>query len=104
MKKPKIYISGKITGDNDYRLKFLRAEASLLEAGYLPVNPAFMALKETSWDKAMRKVVPAMLRCDGVALLPDWEDSKGAMIEARLAREVGIPVKPIEDWIEEGGK
>jgi hypothetical protein len=41
-----------------------------------------------------------MLKSDGVALLPDWSESKGAMIEASLAQEVGIPVKPIEEWME----
>jgi hypothetical protein len=41
-----------------------------------------------------------MLKSDGVALLPDWSESKGAMIEASLAQEVGIPVKPIEEWVE----
>jgi hypothetical protein len=43
-----------------------------------------------------------MLNSDGLALLPDWEESKGARIEERLAREVGIPVKPIEEWINGG--
>ena len=102
MNSPKIYISGKITGDNDYRAKFLRAGNKLFDAGYYPVNPALLALKGTPWEKAMRDVLKAMLDCDGVALIPDWKRSKGAKIEERLAREVGIPVKPIEEWIARG--
>jgi hypothetical protein len=102
MYRKKIYISGKITGDDNYRVKFLKAKDRLFEAGYFPFNPA--VLEEMQWKKAMRVVVKAMLDCEGVALLPDWKDSRGAKIEARLSREVGIPVKPIEDWIAEGGK
>lgn len=97
----KLYISGKITGDNDYRVKFLRAENKLFDAGHYPVNPAAFVLKGTQWDEAMRTVLKIMLNCDGVALLPDWRESKGAKIEVRLAHELGIPVKPLEEWIKE---
>jgi hypothetical protein len=39
-----------------------------------------------------------MLHSDGAALLPDWKKSKGARIEASLARKIGIPVKTIREW------
>jgi hypothetical protein len=47
----------------------------------------------------MRIVLAVMLQCDGVALLPDWEDSRGAKIEERLAGELGIETLPIDGWI-----
>jgi hypothetical protein len=95
----KIYLSGKITGDEEYRIKFLRAENKLYNAGYYPVNPAAFVLPGTPWEEAMRRVLALMLRCDGVALLFDWRGSKGAKIEERLARDVGMTVKPFEEWI-----
>lgn len=94
-----VYISGRITGDANYRDKFLDAEKRLRGAGYSPVKPAAFVPDAEDWNGAMRAVLRLMLRCGGVALLPDWRQSKGAMIEARLAHEVGIPVKPIEEWI-----
>jgi hypothetical protein len=39
-----------------------------------------------------------MLQCDGVALLPDWKQSKGAKIEERLARELSLDVRTCEVW------
>jgi hypothetical protein len=99
--KMKIYISGRITGDGNYREKFLDAENRLYGAGHFPLNPAACVSPDTDWNGAMRTAVCLMLKSEGVALLPDWNESKGAIIEVRLAREVGIPVKPIEEW-EEG--
>jgi ribosomal protein L13E len=102
----KIYISGRVTGDDDYVKKFSKAARRLDKAGYRAENPVnFVTTSEKAvWQKAMRVVLKIMLFCDGVALLPDWQESKGARIEERLARELGIPVKPIDDWINEGGK
>jgi hypothetical protein len=94
----KLYLCGKITGDDNYRDKFLEAENGLYEAGFYPVNPAACIPAGTDWKGAMRKAVSLMLSCDGVALLPDWKESKGAKIEARLARELGLEVRPRKDW------
>jgi hypothetical protein len=32
--------------------------------------------------------------CDGVALLPGWQDSRGARIEHQLATQLGLIVVP----------
>jgi hypothetical protein len=102
----KIYISGKITGDSGYREKFLDAADSLENAGYDPLNPAALDIPGDDWNAAMREALNLMLKSEGVALLDGWSESKGATIEARLAQDVGIPVKPLREWLkeEEGGK
>jgi hypothetical protein len=105
MKNTRLYSSGKITGDGDYENKFLAAALGLTKAGYTDIeNPVYHASAGDGWNTAMRKVLSVMLAYGGVALLPDWEESAGARIEARLAREVGIPVKPVDEWIAEGGE
>jgi hypothetical protein len=100
VKNTRIYIAGKVTGDAGYMRKFARASTSLMDAGYRRViNPAVLIDPDTDWNTAMKKLLPIMLECDGVALLSDWRESRGARIEGRVAREVGIPVKPIGQWI-----
>jgi hypothetical protein len=97
----KLYLCGKITGDTNYRAKFLDAENKLHEAGFYPVNPAACIPSNKDWNHAMRTAIRLMLQCDGVALLPDWKQSKGAKIEERLARELGIEVKAGKEWLYE---
>ena len=36
------YLSGKITGDDDYRIKFEKAEKLLTQKGYKVLNPISM--------------------------------------------------------------
>jgi hypothetical protein len=95
----KLYICGRITGDDNYRAKFLEAENTLCEAGFHPVNPATLVPANTDWNQAMKKAVGFMLQCDGVALLADWKNSRGAKIEKRLAMEIDIPVMPVDRWL-----
>ena len=96
----KLYLSGKITGDPDYKKKFREARFQLEAAGYEVLDPTNFDLPEdVSWEEAMRFDLRKMLCCDAVAVLPDWQDSKGAIIETRLARELGIKVKLVQAWI-----
>jgi hypothetical protein len=96
--KLKLYLCGQVTGDNDYRIKFLKAENKLYDAGFYPVSPAACIPASTEWHQAMREAISLMLQCDGVALLSDWKESKGAKIEVNLAHSIGIPVKSIREW------
>jgi hypothetical protein len=98
--KMKIYISGRITGDSNYREKFLDAGNRLKNAGHHPLSPVTPVSDCIDWQSAMRTAVCLMLKSEGVALLDDWSESKGAIIEASLALELGIPVKPIGEWLE----
>jgi hypothetical protein len=96
--KLKLYLCGRVTGDNDYRVKFLRAENELYDAGFYPVNPAACIPAGREWRQAMREAISLMLRCDGVAVLSGWKKSKGAKIEVNLAHSIGIPVRSIREW------
>jgi len=95
----KIYICGKVTGDPNYQDKFLEEENRLISLGYTPFNPAACIPNKTKWSEAMRMAIRMMLLCDGVSLLPNWKKSKGAKIEARLARELGIDVRDNVKWL-----
>ena len=96
----KLYIAGKVTGVSDYKKKFARADQWLKLAGYDVCNPAAFELEDASWNDAMRFVIPKMLECDGVALLPNWRKSRGAKLEVYIARKLGMPCKPAQRWLE----
>ena len=97
--KKRIYISGKMSGDPDYVQKFLNAEYQLTKAEYKTMNPTRFISSSANWNRAMRVAIYLMMKCDGVALLPDWKQSKGAKIEERLARDIGMPVMPLDKWL-----
>jgi len=95
-----IYISGKITGDKNYKKKFAAAARVLEENGYRVFNPA----KDVELpggaprEEYMKKAIINMLLCDGVAMLPDWGESKGAALESYIASRLGIKKLPLELW------
>jgi hypothetical protein len=97
----KLYISGRITGDADYKLKFNKADYQLFSAGYKAINPCNYVPNGMSWINAMKTVLSYMLKTDGVALLPDWYRSRGARIERRIALWLKIPVRPLGAWLRE---
>ncbi|MFS0489931.1 DUF4406 domain-containing protein [Leadbetterella byssophila] len=88
----KLYISGKISGlERDVVVeKFAKAEQSLTAAGYQAVNPLKNGLPfEASWESHMAMDIIHLLGCDGIYLLPCWADSKGAILEKKIAEFTG---------------
>ena len=85
-----IYISGKITGDPNYQVKF-RAAQDHLEAVrgwnyWYIVNPVEHCNPKWPWWRQMVRCLRLVAGCRVVAMLPDWVESRGARIEHRWAR------------------
>ena len=50
-------------------------------------------------DTAVRNV-EGIYQADGVALLPGWYKSAGTRMEVETAHRFGIPVAPVQLWLE----
>ena len=87
-----IYLCGPMSGHPHYNYPAFNAEAARLRAlGYEVENPADNP-EQAQWSDYMRAALTQMMRCDRVAVLPGFDLSRGAMIEVRLAFDLGMPV------------
>lgn len=117
----RLYLAGPMTGIANLNFPLFNAEAARLRAlGHDIVNPAeinggadelvacaAMMPDELAahWLTCMRKDVVALMTCDGVALLPGWERSRGVNVERTLAINLGLPVVLAAElvWRVQGG-
>lgn len=85
MKRPKIYISGKITGDPNYKEKFERIQKDLEAEGYTILNPAVLPQGLTNAE--YMKICFAMIdTADAVAFIEGFVDSPGSMLELEYCK------------------
>lgn len=101
----RVYIAGPMSNLPDFNYPAFHRAAGLLEqAGYQVLNPARSEGREgcSTWLDFIRAALRDVANADGVALLPGWQDSRGARIERDLARDLGLDVRPIADWINGG--
>lgn len=100
--KPRIYLCGPMTGLPDYNYPAFNAEAARLRAlGYDVENPAENEHPaDQVWQGYMRAAISQMLTCDAIALLPGWADSRGAVIERELAKDVDLLICTASDITE----
>ncbi len=99
---PTIYVSGPYTAKTpemrDYYVDVARECAQLLaKNGYAPFCPHTQSHNwENDTDLAhedfLRIDFEWIKRCDGIVMLPFWEQSNGATAEHALAEELNIPI------------
>ena len=85
----KIYISGPITGTDDYMERFEAAEKMLTEAGLSVVNPAKVSAQlpkdTTTYSEYMEMSITMLGMCEAIYMLENWTESKGAVVEFEYA-------------------
>lgn len=101
----RLYISGPITRDPNYRRKFKGAADALEAKGYDVVNPAEL-IKVIGTSFTYREIMAIDLdllaKCEALIQLPGWEESRGANIEYGFALASDKLVVSLEDMLEGG--
>ena len=108
-RRQRVYIAGPMSGYPKFNYPaFHEAESKLRDAGYISVNPAKehqvsedgdSFAEGVTYQGCLREALQALLTCDGVALLPGWELSKGAQLEHHVATVLGLDVRLDEYWL-----
>lgn len=113
-----LYIAGPMRGIPEFNFPaFLGAQKDLELSGFGVINPAARDIEDgfdyegltghedlavigfdlraaLAWD-----LHAIAVDSDGIATLEGWENSKGASAEVATAKALGLPVKPLEDWL-----
>ena len=84
-----VYISGKITGDNNYLKKFADAELELRAQGYDVINPCDICYPFLDYEQFMHIDFTLIDVCDAIYMLKDWTESSGAQREKKYAEDNG---------------
>jgi hypothetical protein len=87
----KVYISGKITGEDPVacKVKFLAMEVRLKGMGiHTVINPKNIGIPDSwPWAQAMERCLRVLKEdANTIVMLNDWLDSKGAMEEYNYAK------------------
>ena len=96
----RLYISGPITGIENYRRIFQGAKDALLAKGYDVVNPAELTEvigDSFTYDEILAIDLDRLARCDAVVQLPGWENSRGANVEYGYALAADKIIIKLED-------
>ena len=97
----KMYLSGPMTGLPNYNHElFNRVAQEFRQVGFSVCSPAEFFDGDTTKERKeyMREAVKYMLEADTIVLLPGWQESKGARLEAAIATELDLT---IVEYVEE---
>ena len=99
-----LYVAGPMTGLPEFNYPAFNAAATELRAkGHDVLNPADIendndAGQPQAWDWYMRRAIAMVARADGLAMLPGWENSKGARLEHSIGRALKLDIHPVWWW------
>lgn len=116
MSQHHLYVSGPMSGLPEFNFPaFVEATSKLERAGFKVTNPSALSLPcgcsgptqcrpaPHEYHEYLRMCLQALVGNDisGIALLPGWENSKGAAVEMAVGRALGWPVQPVGFWLGE---
>lgn len=93
-----IYLAGPMSGLPDFNYPAFHAAAAKLRAdGHTVLNPAENPEPSprgdtVTWADWMRLALAQLIQADTVVLLPGWWVSRGAVVEYKLARDLGLAI------------
>lgn len=101
----RLYLSGPMSGIAEHNFPAFNAEAARLRSlGFDVVNPVDVNPDPgMTWEACLRRDLAEMLTCDAIALLPGWQNSRGAQLEQYVAHRVGIGIVMSADLREQAG-
>lgn len=102
----RLYVCGPMSGYPEFnRAAFAEAATSLRSEGYTVHNPSeWDEPDEWTWaDCLKRDLALISTDVDGIAVLPNAELSRGALLELHVARELGMPCLPVDVWLWKAG-
>lgn len=98
----KVYVSGPMTGYPGWNIPAFNAAAfRLRQLGHDVLNPADGGADNTgkkTWADYLREDIVLVAQADAVAVLPGWQESRGAALEVHIAHALGMTVLPIDQW------
>ena len=89
----RIYISGPITGVENFVEIFLKKQLELEILGNEVVNPSLLYLimpSSSTWQEYMDICIPLLKLCDKITMLKGYENSRGSCEELKCALQNGI--------------
>ena len=92
--KKLVYISGQMTGKENYKKYFDYASAKLIDEGYKVVNPAYIddVMPNALYEDYMKADMLLLEMCDAIYMLKGWEKSCGANREYGYALAKGMEI------------
>lgn len=91
-----VYLSGAISGKENYKKDFASAELFLVQMGYIVLNPAKLdelSNEKLSYEQYMRVCYSLVDIADIIFMVSGWQKSKGANAELSYAKSLGKKVK-----------
>jgi len=95
----RLYLAGPMRGYDDFNFPAFKAAAAFLrDQGHHVFNPAENSAHDADIRTCM--AIDTAWICssaEGIAMLPGWENSRGAKAEIALAEAIGLPVFFLHD-------
>ena len=96
----KLYLSGAISANPNYKNDLENARKRLNDAGFAVVSPTIFCDESMNFDGRTRKCLQVLSTCNAVAVLVTPYQSARYCLELDVASVLSMQVKTVDEWIE----